>query len=130
MECWCLSPNLTKNQYDRIIFQHHELSSSSLLKIAKEYGSLAFHSCGDCTRWIDDVRKIKNLLMIDGAFSEQTDPGAINNIESFHVFADDEIVLNARIVGDLETISEKVKRLWVPGMKLIVVTYCQTPEEQ
>lgn len=23
-----------------------------------------------------------------------------------------------------------VRRLWAPGMKLIVVTYCQTPQEQ
>ena len=44
--------------------------------------------------------------------------------------ADTGIVVNARIVGDPETVAETVKRLWKPGMKLIVVTFCQTPEEQ
>jgi hypothetical protein len=76
------------------------------------------------------VLKIDGLKMADAAFSPQTDPGATNNLEAFHAFANTGIVLNARIVGDLETIEEQVKRLWVPGMKLIVVTYCETPEEQ
>jgi hypothetical protein len=34
------------------------------------------------------------------------------------------------VVGDLETIREQVSRLWVSGMKLVVVTYCETPDEQ
>jgi hypothetical protein len=68
--------------------------------------------------------------MVDGAFSPQTDPGATDNLKAFHLFANTGIVLNARIVGDLETIREQVSRLWTPGMKLVVVTYCETPEEQ
>jgi hypothetical protein len=39
-------------------------------------------------------------------------------------------VLNARIVGNPETIEKQVRRLWYPGMKLVVVTYCQHPDEQ
>jgi hypothetical protein len=45
-------------------------------------------------------------------------------------FAHTGIVLNARILGGLEVIEEKDRKLWKPGMKLIVVTYCITPEEQ
>jgi hypothetical protein len=73
---------------------------------------------------------MKGLKMADGAFSPQTDPGATNNLEEFHKFVHTGIVLNARVVGDLETIREQVSRLWVPGMKLVVVTYCETTEEQ
>jgi hypothetical protein len=40
------------------------------------------------------------------------------------------VVLNARIVGDVATIVDTVRKPWAPGMKLIVVTYCPTPEEQ
>jgi hypothetical protein len=40
------------------------------------------------------------------------------------------VVLNARIVGDVETIVETVKQLWIPGMKLVVTIYCPTPDEQ
>ena len=40
------------------------------------------------------------------------------------------VVLNARSVGDPDLVEAKVRELWKPGMKLIVVTYCETPEEQ
>ncbi|WP_347838438.1 uroporphyrinogen decarboxylase family protein [uncultured Draconibacterium sp.] len=110
--------------------QYTELAVPSAKKICDPYGGVVFHSCGDWSNWIDAVLKIDGLKMADAAFSPQTDPGATNNLEAFHAFANTGIVLNARIVGDLETIEEQVKRLWVPGMKLIVVTYCETPEEQ
>ena len=68
--------------------------------------------------------------MVDGAFSAATDPSP-NPPEPFaETFANSGIVLNARIVGGPETIAENVRKLWKPGMKLIVVTYCQSPEEQ
>lgn len=110
--------------------QYTDLAVPSAQKICNPYGGIVFHSCGDWSGWIDAVLKIDGLKMADGAFSPQTDPGATDNLEAFHAFANTGIVLNARIVGDLETIEEQVKRLWVPGMKLVVVTYCETPEEQ
>ena len=110
--------------------QYYDLTWKPYARITGEFGGFAFHSCGNWEHWIRAVRKKENVLMVDGAFSEQTDPGAITNLESFHQFAEDRVVVNARIVGDLETIEEKVKRIWVHGMKLIVVTYCRTPEEQ
>jgi hypothetical protein len=68
--------------------------------------------------------------MADGAFSLATDPGA-NPTEGYaEVFAGTGVVLNARIVGKPSMVIEKVRQLWKPGMKLIVVTYCDTPEEQ
>ena len=54
----------------------------------------------------------------------------MNNFNMTDLESEDGVVINARIVGDPETIEQKVKRLWTPGMKLVVVTYCQTPEEQ
>ena len=106
------------------------LAVPSAQKICDPFGGVVFHSCGDWSGWIDAVLKIDGLKMADGAFSPQTDPGATDNLEAFQAFANTGIVLNARIVGDLETIEEQVKRLWNSGMKLIVVTYCETPEEQ
>lgn len=110
--------------------QYSELAAPYAEKICAPLGGPVFHSCGDWSGWIDSVMKIKGLKMADGAFSPQTDPGATNNLELFHTFANTGIILNARIVGDLETIGEQVSRLWSPGMKLVVVTYCETPEEQ
>jgi hypothetical protein len=109
---------------------YSELAVPSVERICEPLGGPAFHSCGDWSKWIDSVLKMKGLKMADGAFSPQTDPGATDNLESCHQFANTGVVLNARIVGDVNTIKEQVSRLWVPGMKLIVVTYCQTPGEQ
>jgi len=110
--------------------QYSEFATPSVEKICAPFGGPVFHSCGDWSGWIDSVLKIKGLKMVDAAFSPQTDPGATNNLELFHRFANTGIVLNARIVGDLETIGEQVSRLWTTGMKLVAVTYCETPEEQ
>ncbi len=99
-------------------------------KIGSEFGGCVFHSCGDWSNKIAVVKKIDNLIMVDGAFSEETDPDP-NEVEPFvKGFSDTGIVVNARIVGDVQTVSDKVKRFWNPGMKLIVVTYCQDPAEQ
>jgi uroporphyrinogen-III decarboxylase len=110
--------------------QYSEMAAPSVEKICSPLGGPVFHSCGDWSGWIDSVLKLNGLKMVDGAFSPQTDPGATDNLKAFHLFANTGIVLNARIVGDLETIRERVSRLWTPGMKLVVVTYCETPEEQ
>lgn len=110
--------------------QYSEMAAPSVEKICSPLGGPVFHSCGDWSGWIDSVLKLNGLKMADGAFSPQTDPGATDNLKAFHLFANTGIVLNARIVGDLETIREQVSRLWTPGMKLVVVTYCETPEEQ
>ena len=67
--------------------------------------------------------------MVDGAFSEETDPHP-NSPSEFKELANTGIVLNARIVGNVQTVVNKVNELWTPGLKLIVTTYCQTSEEQ
>jgi hypothetical protein len=110
--------------------QYLEMAAPSVEKICLLLGGPVFHSCGDWSGWIDSVLKLKGLKMADGAFSQQTDPGATDDLNAFHRFANTGIVLNARIVGDLETIKSQVSRLWIQGMKLVVVTYCETPEEQ
>jgi uroporphyrinogen-III decarboxylase len=110
--------------------QYTEIASPSVQKICNHYGGAAFHSCGDWTGWIDAVLNIPGLKMVDAALSPETDPGATDNMEAFHKFANTGIAVNARIVGNADVVEEKLKRLWVPGMKLVVVTYCKTPEEQ
>lgn len=110
--------------------QYLELAAPSVEKICNPLGGPVFHSCGNWATWLKAVMNIKGILMADGAFSPETDPDAITDLEAFHQLAHTGIVLNARIVGDLQTIEQQVKRLWVHGLKLVVVTYCTTPEEQ
>jgi hypothetical protein len=110
--------------------QYLKYASPSVKKICNPLGGPVFHSCGDWADWINAVHQIKGIRMVDGAFSPETDPGAITNLEAFHKFAHTGIVLNARIVGKLKVIEQQVRKLWVPGMKLIVVTYCPSPTEQ
>lgn len=107
-----------------------DLIAPSFEYIGDIFGGSVLHSCGDYSNKLDAVKRIRNLKMMDAAFSEETDPDP-NPPEAFRdAFANSGIVVNARIVGDLKTIEEKVNKLWAPGMKLVVVTFCQTSEEQ
>jgi len=89
-----------------------------------------FHSCGNWSDKAGAIRMIRGLRMVDGAFSAATDPTPNPGEPFAKAFAGTGIVVNARMVGDCETVVDAVKRLWAPGMKLIAVTFCQTPEEQ
>lgn len=107
-----------------------DMAVPAMAKAGDAFGGTVFHSCGNWSDKKADIVAIKNIRMADGAFSKATDPGA-NPTEGFaDTFAGTGVVLNARIVGDPELVEAKVKELWKPGMKLIVVTYCETPEEQ
>lgn len=107
-----------------------DMAVPAMTKAGDAFGGTVFHSCGNWSDKKADIVAIKNIRMADGAFSKATDPGA-NPTEGFaDTFAGTGVVLNARIVGDPELVESKVKELWKSGMKLIVVTYCETPEEQ
>jgi hypothetical protein len=110
--------------------QYVEFAALAVEFLAEHFAGSTFHSCGDWSDKAETVKAVRGLRMVDGAFSAATDPTP-NRPEPFaEAFANSGIVVNARIVGDCQTVVETVKRLWKPGMKLIVVTFCQTPEEQ
>jgi len=110
--------------------QYLEFAGSAVEYLGNSFNGFAFHSCGNWSDRVEAIKKIPGLRMVDGAFSGATDPTP-NPPEPFaEAFADTGIVVNARIVGDPETVAGNVRRLWKPGMKLIVVTYCQSPAEQ
>lgn len=91
--------------------------------IGKAFDGIAIHSCGDYARWLPALKKINNLLMVDAAFSPQTDPDP-NTPEVFRdAFVNTGIVVQARMVGAPAEVLTLTKRLWMPGLKLIVVTY-------
>ncbi len=107
-----------------------ELAAPSFSACGGPFGGVAFHSCGNWSSRLPVILRLPGLRMVDAAFGPATDPRP-NPPEPFAaVLADTGIVLNARIVGPPETVLEYVGRLWRPGMKLIVVTYCETPAEQ
>jgi hypothetical protein len=109
---------------------YRDLAVESVERAGAPFGGPAFHSCGDWSDRMEVVREIKGLCMVDGAFSHATDPSP-NSPERFpEVFANTGIVVNARVVGTPDVVCGVVRKLWWPGMKLVVTTYCQTPEEQ
>ena len=107
-----------------------DMAVPAMKKAGDAFGGTVFHSCGNWSDKKDDIVNIGNIRMADGAFSKATDPGANPTDGYADTFANTGVVLNARIVGSPELVEEKVKALWKPRMKLIVVTYCETPEEQ
>lgn len=110
--------------------QYCEFEVPIIQKVGESFAGVAFHSCGNWSGKAELVKKIASLVMVDGAFSAQTDPDC-NVTEPFHEsFANTAVAVNARIVGDTQTVVAKVKQLWAANMKLIVVTYGKTPEEQ
>ncbi len=107
-----------------------QFAASANGQAAEPFGGSAFHCCGNWSSKIHAVKQIAGLRMVDGAFSAATDPAPNPPGPFAQAFANTGIVVNARIVGALGTIVDIVRRLWRPGMKLVVVTYCQSPEEQ
>ncbi|HEX9114506.1 MAG TPA: uroporphyrinogen decarboxylase family protein [Anaerolineae bacterium] len=100
------------------------------VRVGARFSGVAIHSCGRWARWLPAVRKIANLRMVDAAFSAQTDPDP-NDPEVFRdALADSGVILQARIVGGPDTVLDIARRLWAPGMRLIVVTYVQDPDAQ
>jgi hypothetical protein len=100
------------------------------IAIGRAFDGVAIHSCGDYARWLPALKKIDNLIMVDAAFSPQTDPNP-NTPEAFRdVFVNTGISVHARMVGAPDEVLALTKRLWTPGLKLIVVTYVPDPVAQ
>jgi hypothetical protein len=110
--------------------QYRDLIAPTTARAGEPFGGPVFHSCGNWSNRIDVVRAIPGLRMVDAAFGPQTDPQP-NPPEAFgEALRGTGTTLNARIVGDADEVAEVVRRLWKWPMKLIVVTYCATPDEQ
>ena len=110
--------------------QYLELVAGAVEHAGQPFGGPTFHSCGNWSDKVEMVKKIPGLRMVDGAFSAATDPTPNQPVPFAEAFANTGIAVNARIVGGVDTIAEIVRRLWKLGMKLIVVTFCQSPQEQ
>lgn len=99
-------------------------------KIGDHFGGTCIHSCGNWARWIDAVKQIPNLAMMDGAFSKQTDPSP-NPCEPWReALAHSGVILHARAGRNAAETLEKARRLWKPGVRLIMVTYEEDPAIQ
>ncbi len=110
--------------------QYIDCALPSFEKIGLAFGGPVLHSCGNWSDKLFVLPKIKDLRTVDAAFSPETDPDPNPPTPFVEALENSGVILNARIVGGLEVIEKTVRQLWKPGMKLIVVTYCATPEEQ
>lgn len=107
-----------------------DLVAPSFEKLGRAFGGPVHHSCGNFSDKANMLLKLKGLKMADAAFTPETDPHP-NPVEPFVAALNNSgIILNARMVGDTETVKETTQKLWDPAMKLMVVTYSQSPEEQ
>lgn len=109
---------------------YEEFCVEHTTRIGNEFGGVAIHSCGNWGRWVPAVLKIPNLVMVDGAFSPDTDPDPCSCEEFRDALAGTGVVLQARLVGSPADVLERVGRLWKPGLKLLVVTHEQDPKAQ
>lgn len=102
----------------------------SFEKVGKAFGGPVLHSCGNYSDKTGLFSEINDLKMVDAAFTPETDPSP-NPAEPFSkALTNSGIILNARMVGDPETLQKTFSDLWNNQMKMIAVTYSQTPDEQ
>lgn len=107
-----------------------EFCAEHTARIGRQFGGVAIHSCGNWGRWLPAVKQVPGLVMVDGAFSPETDPDPCDCEQFRDALTGTGIILQARVVGGPEEVLEHLKRLWQPGMKLIVVTHVQDPAAQ
>lgn len=119
---------------DNVLFLSDEAYAEFALGPLRNAGgrraAIAFHSCGNWSDRADLISRIPRLIMADGAVGPETDPDSNPPAKLSEVFAGSGVTLHTRIVGGPETVYRHVRELWRPGLKLIVVTYCRTPEQQ
>ncbi len=109
---------------------YRQFCAANDARIGAAFGGTAIHSCGNWARWIEAVKSNPHLVEVDAAFSPQTDP-AYNDPAAFRAaFAGTGIIVHARLVGDPDDVLARVRQLWGPGMRLVVVTYVQDPQAQ
>ncbi|MEN8228873.1 MAG: uroporphyrinogen decarboxylase family protein [Bacteroidota bacterium] len=102
----------------------------SFIKLGAAFGGPVLHSCGNYSDKAQMLNSIEGLRMVDGAFTTETDPDPNPASPFADALTGSGITLNARIKGDPISVKAKTEEIWQPGMKLIVVTYAQSPEEQ
>ena len=107
-----------------------ELEADQLADMCEPFGGAFYHSCGNWGVKIPSVLKVRNLLGADGAFSSETDPSPNDPALFGKAFAGTGKILNLRAVGNPDVVADTVRKVWHPGLRLIVNTYCKTPEEQ
>jgi len=99
-------------------------------KVGKAFGGPVIHSCGNYSDKTEMIKKIDGLKMADAAFTAETDPSHNPASPFVDSLVNTGIILNARMVGDTSVVDKTTRELWKPGMRLLVVTYSQSAEEQ
>jgi hypothetical protein len=102
----------------------------SFTKLGNAFGGPVLHSCGNYADKTLIFKKMTGLKMVDAAFTQQTDPSPNPASPFTSELKNSGIILNARMVGEPDTVEKTINELWTPGLKLIAVTYSQSPEEQ
>jgi hypothetical protein len=102
----------------------------SFTKLGNAFGGPVLHSCGNYADKTLIFKKMAGLKMVDAAFTQQTDPSPNPASPFTSELKNSGIILNARMVGEPDTVEKTINELWTPGLKLIAVTYSQSPEEQ
>ncbi len=104
--------------------------SPSFIKLGSAFGGPVHHSCGNFYDKSEMLKQIDELKMVDAAFTAETDPDPNPTQPFVEALNNSGIILHARMVGDVNSVAETTKALWKPEMKLIVVTYSGSPDEQ
>jgi hypothetical protein len=102
----------------------------SFEKVGNAFGGPVLHSCGNFSDKVGLFSQISNLKMVDAAFTAETDPSPNPYFPFKEALSGTGIILNSRMVGDVESVIKLISELWNSNMKIIAVTYAQNSKEQ
>ena len=96
--------------------------------LAREFGGIAIHSCGDYRKQLSALIKTEGLLQVDGAFmKENIDPCPNTDYQLFkETFSKSDVILHARMN---ENWAEVFPKLYHPDMRLILQIPTPAPGE-
>jgi hypothetical protein len=109
---------------------YNEIFKSTHEKLGEAFGGVVFHSCGVWSHKAQMIRDFANTITVDAAFSPATDP-CPNNPQDFEpIYKGSGITINARCVGDSDSVMPYFEKLINKDTKVIATTYCQDERDQ
>lgn len=97
-------------------------------RLAKAFGGVAVHSCGNFEKQLPALVETEGLIMIDGAFTLQGDPNPNEQYEYFReTMAGRGVILQARM-GSFDW-PERSARLYHPELPLVIVPPAPAADE-
>ena len=109
---------------DNLIMNSADVNREFLLpytdEIGRQFGGVAVHSCGNWAHTMPVLREFEHIRMIDCALEGESDPSPNKPEKVRDALTGTGIIVQARVGEDMEQADEVIRRLFSPGLRLIL----------